>query len=143
MAYTNYKNITSLGVTGSNNGSSAHVEIAFPMFRLADVYLMLAESAHRSGDEATAVLYVNMLRERAYGNFNSNFASLTLDQILDERSRELSWEGTRRSDRIRYGKFTGGDYLWPFKGGNVSGTSVADYLNVFPIPTSDLVLNPI
>jgi len=141
-AYPKYKNITSLGETGSNNGSSAHVDIDFPMFRLGDVYLMLAESAHRSGDEATAVQYVNMLRERAYGNSNSNFTSLTLDEILDERSRELSWEGTRRSDLIRYGKFTGGDYLWPFKGGDVSGTSVADYLNLFPIPTSDLVLNP-
>ena len=141
-AYPKYKNITSVGDVGSNNGSSAHVDIDFPMFRLADVYLMLAESAWREGDQGTAVNYVNMLRERAYGNTNSNVASLSLDDLLDERSRELAWEGSRRTDLIRFDKFTGGDYVWPFKGGDVSGVGVSDHLSLYPIPTADMVLNP-
>lgn len=141
-AYPKYKNVTSVGDVGSNNGTSAHVDIDFPMFRLADVYLMLAESAYRSGDQGTALNYVNMLRERAYGNSNNNMSSINLDDILDERSRELAWEGSRRTDLIRFGKFTSGDYVWPFKGGDVSGVGTSSHLELYPIPTSDLILNP-
>ena len=141
-AYPKYKNITSIGDVGSNNGTSAHVDIDFPMFRLADVYLMLAESAYRNGDQGTALNYINMLRERAYGNSNNNMSSISLDDILDERSRELAWEGSRRTDLIRFGKFTSGDYVWPFKGGDVSGIGTSSHLELYPIPTSDLILNP-
>ena len=141
-AYPKYKNVTSIGDVGSNNGTSAHVDIDFPMFRLADVYLMLAESAYRNGDQGTALNYINMLRERAYGNSNNNMSSISLDDILDERSRELAWEGSRRTDLIRFGKFTSGDYVWPFKGGDVSGIGTSSHLELYPIPTSDLILNP-
>ena len=141
-AYPKYKNVTSVGDVGSNNGTSAHVDIDFPMFRLADVYLMLAESAYRNGDQGTALNYLNMLRERAYGNSNNNMSSINLDDILDERSRELAWEGSRRTDLIRFGKFTSGDYVWPFKGGDVSGVGTSSHLELYPIPTSDLILNP-
>lgn len=141
-AYPKYKNVTSVGDVGSNNGTSAHVDIDFPMFRLADVYLMLAESAYRNGDQGTALNFINMLRERAYGNSNNNMSSMSLDDILDERSRELAWEGSRRTDLIRFGKFTSGDYVWPFKGGDVSGIATSSHLELYPIPTSDLILNP-
>ena len=141
-AYPKYKNVTSVGDVGSNNGTSAHVDIDFPMFRLADVYLMLAESAYRNGDQGTALNYINILRERAYGNSNNNMSSINLDDILDERSRELAWEGSRRTDLIRFGKFTSGDYVWPFKGGDVSGVGTSSHLELYPIPTSDLILNP-
>ena len=141
-AYPKYKNVTSIGDVGSNNGTSAHVDIDFPMFRLADVYLMLAESAYRNGDQGTALNYINILRERAYGNSNNNMSSINLDDILDERSRELAWEGSRRTDLIRFGKFTSGDYVWPFKGGDVSGVGTSSHLELYPIPTSDLILNP-
>ena len=141
-AYPKYKNVTSVGDVGSNNGTSAHVDIDFPMFRLADVYLMLAESAYRNGDQGTALNYINLLRERAYGNSNNNMSSISLDDILDERSRELAWEGSRRTDLIRFGKFTSGDYVWPFKGGDVSGIGTSSHLKLYPIPTSDLILNP-
>lgn len=141
-AYPKYKNVTSVGDVGSNNGTSAHVDIDFPMFRLADVYLMLAESAYRNGDQGTALNFINMLRERAYGNSNNNMSSMSLDDILDERSRELAWEGSRRTDLIRFGKFTSGDYVWPFKGGDVIGIATSSHLELYPIPTSDLILNP-
>jgi hypothetical protein len=129
-------------LNGSNNANSAHVDIDFPMFRLADVYLMLAESAYRTGDQSTALQYVNLVRTRAYNTSAFNFSSLTADDILDERARELSWEATRRTDLIRFGKFTSGDYLWSFKGGEVDGVALEAFRDLYPIPNADLILNP-
>ncbi|HRP18830.1 MAG TPA: RagB/SusD family nutrient uptake outer membrane protein, partial [Ginsengibacter sp.] len=71
-----------------------------------------------------------------------NQGDLTLDFILDERARELYWEGFRRTDLVRYGKFTSGSYLWPWKGGVKSGTAVPDYRNLYPLPLKDLSVNP-
>jgi hypothetical protein len=67
---------------------------------------------------------------------------LTLDFILDERARELNFEGHRRTDLIRYGKFTGGSYLWPWKGNVKDGTAIPDHYNLFPIPLKALEANP-
>ena len=83
--------------------------------------------------------YVNYIRERAYGSSSNNFNSITLDEILDERSRELSWEATRRTDLIRYGYFTSSNYLWPLKGGDFNGVGVEPHLRLYPIPTADLL----
>jgi hypothetical protein len=142
-ALPKYQNITSTGALGSNNGLSAQSDIDFPMFRLADVYLMYAEAALRGGGDVSQGLnYVNQLRTRAYGNSSHNFAAITLDDIIDERAREMHWECTRRTDLIRFNLFTGSTYVWPFKGGDVAGTGTASYLNLFPIPTSDIILNP-
>jgi hypothetical protein len=141
-AFPKFKNKTKAGLNGSNNANSAHVDIDFPMFRLADVYLMLAESSYRLGDLATALQYINAIRTRAYNTSAFNFTSLNLDDILDERARELSWEATRRTDLIRFGKFTGGDYLWAFKGGEVNGIATEAYKDLYPIPNADLNLNP-
>jgi hypothetical protein len=144
-AITKYKNINRAGEAESDP-TGQFVNTDFPMFRLGDVYLMYAEAVLRGGggDEGTAVGYINQLRERAYGNTSGNIAEgdLTLDFILQERSRELYWEATRRTDLIRFGKFTNSSYLWPFKGGVLGGTGVADYRTIFPIPVSDITVNP-
>lgn len=137
-----FKNKTKVGLNGSNNATTAHVDIDFPMFRLADVYLMYAEAKFRSGDQGTALTYMNLIRERAYGDATYNYATLTLNDFLDERARELNWECTRRTDLIRFEKFTGSDYVWPFKGGIDVGGNVDEKYNLYPIPTSDIVLNP-
>ena len=102
---------------------------------------MYAEAVLRGGggNMATALGYVNALRTRASA---SAVSVLNLDFILDERSRELSWEMTRRTDLIRFGKFTSSDYLWPWKGNVKDGIAVGEYRNLFPIPTNDLVVNP-
>jgi hypothetical protein len=142
-ALPKYKNKTSTGSNGSNNATTAFVDIDFPMFRLADVYLMYAEAVLRGGGDVNLGLsYVNTLRERAYGNSSFNLSAITLGDVLDERSRELHWEATRRTDLIRFNLYTSGSYLWPFKGGVAEGTGVADYLKLFPLPTADLNLNP-
>jgi hypothetical protein len=84
------------------------------------------------------------MRQWAYGNTTGNItaAQLTTDFILDERSRELYWEGFRRTDLIRYGKFVESTYVWPWKGGVKSGTGVDAFRKVYPIPSADISSNP-
>ena len=67
---------------------------------------------------------------------------LTLDFILDERSRELHWEAHRRQDLIRFGKYTGGSYNWAWKGNGSNGISLPDHMKLFPIPAASLSTNP-
>ena len=138
-----FRNVTSTGRAGSD---PTFVDTDFPMFRLADAYLMYAEAAiNGGGDLGTALTYVNTVRQRAFNTTttgNVTAADLTKDFILSERSRELFWEGTRRSDLIRYNRFTTATYLWPWKGGIAAGVSVPDYRNLFPLPTTDLSVNP-
>ncbi len=137
-AFIKYKNIKSDGTDGAHDN---WVEADLSMYRLADVYLMYAEAVVRGGggSMATALSYVNQLRTRANA---STVSVLDLNFILDERSRELSWENTRRTDLIRFGKFTSSAYLWPWKGNVKEGTAVPEYRNLFPIPNNDLVVNP-
>jgi hypothetical protein len=137
--------------TNMDSGGNAGQDLDFvdtdnPIFRLGDVYLMYAEAVLRGGsggDATTALGYINMLRERAYGDTSGNITAgeLTLDFILDERVREMYWEATRRVDLIRFGKYTGGSYLWPWKGGDANGVSISDHYEIFPIPASDLNVN--
>ena len=100
--------------------------IDLPLIRLAEIYLNYAEVVLRGGggDINLAVSKINELIERGYGmaDYNITAAELDLDFVLDERSRELYWEGQRRTDLVRYGYFTSGNYLWPFKA-NVPGGS--------------------
>lgn len=140
-AITKFKNVTRTGAPGSD---LTYTDTDFPMFRLADVYLMYAEAVLRGGaggDLGTAIGYINAIRERAYGNTSGNVAQIDLPFILNERARELYWECHRRTDLVRYGLFTGGDYLWPWKGKVKEGTATNEKYNLFPIPASDLTAN--
>jgi len=141
-AITKFKNVDQAGNAGSDTGGT-FTDTDFPLFRIADVYLMYAEATLRGGggSEATAVSYMNLLKNRGTNNFGT-VTSIDLDYILNERARELYWEGHRRTDLIRFGKFTGGDYVWPWKGGTPEGTATPSYLDVFPIPSSDINANP-
>ena len=87
---------------------------------------------------------INELRQRAFGSTSGDITSsdLDLEFILNERSKELYWEGLRRTDLIRFNKFTSGSYLWPFKGDVEIGASVSDFRNVFPIPNNVISVNP-
>ena len=68
-------------------------------------------------------------------------ASVELSDILNERGRELYWEGHRRTDLIRFKKYTTG-YIWPFKGGVKEGKDIEAFRTLFPLPNTDLVANP-
>ncbi|GGK57158.1 MULTISPECIES: RagB/SusD family nutrient uptake outer membrane protein [Flavobacteriaceae] len=140
-AITKFKNVDQNGNPGSDS-TGDFTDTDFPLFRLADVYLMYAEANLRGGggSEANAISYINELRDRA-DNFGT-VTSINLDFILNERARELYWEGHRRTDLIRFGQFTDGNYVWPWKGGVKEGVSTPAYLNLFPIPATDLNANP-
>ncbi len=138
---TKFKNVTSTGVPGSD---PTFVDTDFPMFRLADIYLMFAEAVVRGGTGGTtveAVAYVNLLRTRASSTLITS-SNLNLDFLIDERSRELYWEGHRRQDLIRFGKYTGGTYNWAFKGGSPGGIALPGHFNVYPMPANNLAANP-
>lgn len=141
-AFIKYKNIKFANGAAGSDASGNFVDADIPLYRLADIYLMYGEAVARGGSGgniATALGYVNALRTRAGAN---TVSSVNTDFFLDERARELSWEATRRTDLIRYGKFTSSSYLWPWKGGVKDGKAVEDYRNLFPIPANDIVANP-
>ena len=141
-----WTNLTDSKETASNTADGG-VNTDYPLFRLADVYLMIAEAFKRGGtgiDATTIVGYINDLQQRAYGDNSNNKTEdeITLSFILDERARELYWEGYRRTDLIRYSLFTSNDYKWQWKGGVKEGTGVNDRYNIYPIPTTELTANP-
>ena len=149
-ASTKWRNVTKTGEGGSDK---AYVDNDFPLFRLADAYLMAAEAALRIGgaqNREKALAYINELRDRAYesgkyGNAESGRitdSELNLDFILDERSREMAWELTRRTDLIRFGQYTNGTYHWAWKGNVIEGQAVDRKYNLFPIPEADVTANP-
>ena len=142
-AVAKWSNLKSDGSPGSHN---EFVDTDFPMFRLSDIYLMYAEAVVRggSGSMASAIGYVNQIRNRAYGGDSGNLSEgdLSLDFLLDERARELFWEGHRRTDLVRFGKFSNTDYVWQWKGGVKEGRSVDSKYDILPIPASDLGANP-
>jgi starch-binding outer membrane protein, SusD/RagB family len=132
--------------TGQQGSHATFPDIDFPMFRLADAYLMYAEAHLRGGGGSAgqALTYVNQIRQRAHGNTSGNItaAQLTLDFIINERARELFWEGHRRTDLIRFGRFTTGNYHWAWKGGIQQGRETAAFRNLYPLPASELLANP-
>ena len=120
------------------NDGSGNIDNDYVFFRLADVLLMKAEAIQRGGTATTAGIYggtalaiVNNLR---INRGATALGSLTLDNLIDERAREMYLESWRRQDMIRFGKF-----LQPFQ----EKTDVSDpkYL-LFAIPNPQLAANP-
>ena len=100
------------------------------LFRYADALLMKAEAKVRNGEDGSQEL--NAVRARV----GMPSRPATLDNILEERLLELVWEGCRRQDLIRFGKFTGAYDLREPLDGEFSG-----YTTVFPIPQKCRDLN--
>ncbi len=140
-AFTKWRNVDKNGKAGSD---AAYVDTDFPMFRLSEAYLTAAEAYLRLGKTAEALNYVNIIRNRAYNNGNGaiSAADLNLNFILDERSRELSWELVRRTDLIRFNKFTPDEYVWSWKGNTQAGKGIDSKYNIFPLPSADITANP-
>ncbi len=146
-----YSNISSAGIPGP---SSTFVNTDFPLFRLADAHLMYVEAQMRkdgatngsttTNASPTSLGYLNAIRDRANGydfpNFNQN--QINLQFIIDERARELHWEGHRRQDLVRFGLYTGGLYNWAWKGNGQNGIAISNNLKLFPIPAQSIAANP-
>ncbi len=111
--------------------STCFTNIDFPVFRLADAFLMLTECQLRGVSDADpGYTYFNRVRKRV----GLAEATPTLESLLNERMCELYWEGHRRSDLVRFGKFSGNSYVWSWKGGVAEGTGIASYRDLFAIP---------
>jgi hypothetical protein len=120
---------------GTNNMSND-----FVVFRLSDAILSLAEARFRLGNTAEALALVNQIRARA-GNLDP-FTTLTEENLLAERGREMYVEMTRRQDLIRFGKY--GEAWWPFQGMNRPKRvhAAGSFLELFPIPEPQRLANP-
>jgi len=140
---------TGLTHTTGGNWDSNIISTQFPstdlgLIRLSDVYLMYAEAfvQGRAGNLSDALTYVNYVRGRA-GVSTWTAADLTPDNLLAERCRELYWELTRRSDLVRFGKFTGPDQmLWSWKGNTLEGNNIDSRYDLMPIPANVLSASP-
>jgi hypothetical protein len=143
IAAPKFTNLTSTGGPGSQQ---TMIDTDFPIFRLAEAYLIYAEAQVRGGggSQATAVGYFNALRQRAFGDATHNVTAgqMTLDTILAERGRELLFEARRRTDLVRFGKFVNASYLWAWKGGTAGGTALAAGRDLYPLPANELIANP-
>ncbi len=162
-----WSNLTDGGITASNTDNDG-AETDYPLFRLADVYLMYAECVARIGGTSWdpwpegksdasdpevvasrkkgAIYWINLVRERAGAAdvWSNNFADDDefLEFIIDERARELYHEGYRRTDLIRFDMFTTNKYIWQYKGGVPAGQAVDSKYNYYPIPNAELTANP-
>lgn len=133
---------------GSNPHGSQFVDMDYFLMRSAEAYLIAAEADARinSGTTSSAgTEYINALRRRA--NADASATRYTTEQILDERAKELYYEGFRRTDLVRYGLFGGpksNTYLWDYKGSQTApnGAGFEAYRNIFAIPAEDLNANP-
>ncbi len=154
---TKFRNVDKFGNPGQDG---TFTDTDYPLFRYADVLLMYAEALYRqnpagNATNATALGYMNAVRQRAYGaDYGTGVApglgvitSIDLDLLLDERGREFYWEGHRRTDMIRFGVFTNNPTsnprgLWPWKGNVKDGRTTEAFRNIYPIPATDVIANP-
>lgn len=142
-----YANMKFSNWTYDDNGEKSETQIDatkfsaadYPIIRLADIYLMAAESAVRMGANADKALeYINLIRLRA--GIGELLETPSLAQIIDERACELYGENCRRTDLVRFNSFAGGNYNWNWKGGVAKGQSIANHMNLFPIPQTIISL---
>jgi len=138
-----FAKFSNLYASGASSSNPRFPDTNIPYFRAGEAYLTYAEAVLRGGTatNGTALDAVNALRNRANATPWEN-ADLTLDNILDEWSREFYAEGRRRVDLVRFNKFAGEvNYNWEGKGGTAAGKNVDAKFNIFPIPQTDLTAN--
>lgn len=136
FAVTKFTNFRTDGKSGS---SATYADADFFLLRSAEAYLTFAEATARlNGGITTAegTAAVNALRARAHA---TQAVAYSLNDLLDEWSREFYFEGRRRVDLIRFGKFGGNsDYIWQWKGGSYAGRNFSAQKNIFAIPSQQL-----
>ncbi len=120
---------------GATAATKNFSDIDWPLIRLGEIHLIYAEACMHVGGSASA--QVAALASRAGVAAPKE---ITEEWLMAERARELMWEGHRRTDLIRYGKWISG-YNWTFKGGNFAGQDLPSHFNVFPVPSVELSTN--
>ena len=127
---------------GGTKHDSKFVDTDFFLFRVAEAYLNAAEAEmHLNGEGSDkANGYIDKLRVRAHAEKHSSY---TLNDVLDERARELYCEGLRRTDLIRFNQYGGNKatYKWELKGGSDNGSNFDKTKNVYPLPSSEILAN--
>lgn len=113
-----------------NNYGYRYFDNDFVIFRYADVLYMKAEAILRGGEGNIQAMLVNADFRNIRTRVNMPaYTSLDLDELIKERGREFVFENVRRRDLIRFGLFTGDQYLWGIKNGYTD-----EYKKWFPIP---------
>lgn len=129
--YTNTTEDDYNNTAGADNNGTQMANADYPLFRLADAYLMLAE-CELHGVKCDGLKYFNLVRQRAGMSTFSALPNAT--ELLKERQCELYMEGHRRSDLVRFKRYTGSAYLWSWKGGVYEGAAIPEYRNLYPVP---------
>ena len=130
---------TNLYANGEKPKDVKFVDMDVPFMRVAEAYLTFAEAKLRLGDGAAAKTAIDAIRTRANANTQPVYE---LNDVCDEWAREFAFEGRRRMDLVRFGKFGGNsDYVWEWKGGAKEGTNFSATKNIYGIPTKDIVAN--
>lgn len=117
---------------GSHGATDIFNSADVPLFRLADIFLMLAE-CEMNGVACNGLEYYNKVLIRA--GLGAQGSLPNKKGLLDERNRELYWECHRRTDMIRLGYYTGSNYNWQWKSGIQQGSALPEYRNLMPIPS--------
>jgi hypothetical protein len=118
--------------------TKAYSDIDFPLIRLGEIYLIYAEACLELGQAAQATEKLRELSARAEATFPG---TLNEEYLIAERARELMWEGHRRTDLIRWGKYTDASFMWTFKGGTFTGQNFPKHMEIFAIPPTELSSN--
>lgn len=112
------------------NGAASSLNNDYPLIRLGEIILIKAEAALRQGKTGDALTAVNQIRTRAG---MPAYSSITLDELFNERGREMFAEASRRTDMIRFGKW---NQPWWEK------QASQPFRALFPIPTNQINANP-
>lgn len=128
---------------GEEEATATFASVDFPLIRAAEMYLTYAEAKTRIDGGMTtdskAVGYIADLQRRA--GLTPTLSAISLEDVFAEITKELFWEGLRRTTLIRYDRYTSDTYLWPYKGGVAKGQGLSDHLKLFPLPADDLTNN--
>ncbi len=128
----------------SSGQNASDMDNDFVIFRLAEIYFIKAEAELRLGtNTADALDLINKIRERAYGNASHDITAgqLTLPFLLQEKGREMAYEGVRRDDLIRYQVAGDGPYFTKARTVGNKPADPDDHLMVFPIPAKQITAN--
>lgn len=142
QGYSSIK-FNNLRADGKPTSDLKFTDMDIPFMRAAEAYLTYSEAVFRGGAPVNgyaALTALNEVRKRAKAVEKT---SLDLTTLLDEKAREFMFEGQRRTDLVRFGKYGGATgYTWDWKGGIAAGKDFSANFNLFPLPAGDLNANP-